>query len=199
MPRLPIDYSKTIMYKLVCKDLAIKELYVGATTNWSNRQHNHKLNCNNENRDQYHFKVYQFIRKNGGFDNWNMIMVEEYSCDNKLQSDAREHYFTELLGAKLNMNVVGRTPKEWYIENREELIEYQKIYRENHKEDILEKHKKYNETNKIIINEKRKVRYEANKAELNEKITCDCGSVICKQVKARHNKSIKHINYLSTL
>jgi len=32
MPRTPVDYSKTIIYKIVCKDLSIVDLYVGHTT-----------------------------------------------------------------------------------------------------------------------------------------------------------------------
>ena len=32
MPRKVVDYSKTVIYKIVCKDLNITELYVGHTT-----------------------------------------------------------------------------------------------------------------------------------------------------------------------
>ena len=42
MPRKPIDYSNTHFYKIVCKDLGIKELYVGHTTNFKNRKLDHK-------------------------------------------------------------------------------------------------------------------------------------------------------------
>ena len=38
MPRNPIDYQKVIIYKLVCNDLTIKDLYVGHTTNFINRK-----------------------------------------------------------------------------------------------------------------------------------------------------------------
>jgi hypothetical protein len=38
MPRLPIDYSKSIIYKIVCKDLDVKDCYVGSTTNFTNRK-----------------------------------------------------------------------------------------------------------------------------------------------------------------
>ena len=218
MPRLPMDFSRTIIYKLVCKDLTIKELYVGATTNWSNRQHNHKSKCNNENSNEYNLKVYQFIRNNGGFDNWSMIMVEKYPCKDKLESDAREHYFTELLGAKLNIRVQGRTKKEHYEANKDGILEYQKIYRENNKEELTEYHKKKYEKNKEELTEKAKLYYEANKDKIGErqklyneaniviitekrkaKITCGCGSIICKSDKSIHNKTKKHINYLSTL
>jgi hypothetical protein len=184
MPRTPIEYSRTIIYKLVCKDLAIKELYVGATTNWFNRQGTHKSTCNNENHKGYNCKVYQFIRENGDWNNWVMIMVEKYPCKDKLESDAREHYWTELLEAKLNMNVVGRTKKEYeeankeyfaekakefYQANKEEILEKNKQWRDNHKEEILENNKKYREEHKeefVVRNQKY---YEANKEEHSKK------------------------------
>jgi len=36
MPKTEIDYSSTIIYKLVCNDLNITDNYVGHTTNFSN-------------------------------------------------------------------------------------------------------------------------------------------------------------------
>ena len=113
MPRLPIDYSKTIIYKLVCRDLSVKELYVGATTNWVKRKNSHKSSCNNENSKKYHFKVYQYIRANSGFENWNMIMVEKFPCETEHESAKRERYWTELLGATLNIQVQGQTQVEY--------------------------------------------------------------------------------------
>ena len=214
---MPIDYNKTIIYKLVCKDLTIKELYVGATTNWYNRQHNHKSDCNNE-KSKKNLKVYRFIRANCGFDNWSMIMVEEYPCENKLQSDTREHYWTDFLGATLNSQVQRRTPKKYQEDNKEKIAEYNKkiyednknqiaeqkhIYYEKNKGQITKKLKIYNEKHKEKIAEYKKIHYEANRLVILEKqkikYTCECGSInmICN--KLRHNKSIKHINYLSTL
>ena len=32
MPRKEIDYTKTNFYKIVCKDLSVKDCYVGHTT-----------------------------------------------------------------------------------------------------------------------------------------------------------------------
>ena len=42
MPKKNIDYSKTIIYKIVCKDLAVKDVYVGSTTHFINRKYGHK-------------------------------------------------------------------------------------------------------------------------------------------------------------
>lgn len=35
MPRTAIDYLKTIIYKIVCNDLNVKDVYVGGTSNFS--------------------------------------------------------------------------------------------------------------------------------------------------------------------
>ena len=39
MPQKPIDYSKTIIYRIVCKDINIKECYVGSTTDFKGRKY----------------------------------------------------------------------------------------------------------------------------------------------------------------
>lgn len=45
MPKVEIDYSNTIFYKIFCKDTTIKDLYVGLTTNFVQRKHAHKQSC----------------------------------------------------------------------------------------------------------------------------------------------------------
>ena len=42
MPRIKIDYSNTMFYKIVCKDLDIKDFYVGHTTDFKTRKNCHK-------------------------------------------------------------------------------------------------------------------------------------------------------------
>ena len=83
MPKKEVDYSKTHFYKIVCRDLSIKDCYVGPTTDFNTRKSNHKTTCNNE-RDQvhYNFYLYQFIRENGGFENFDMILINTEQCEN---------------------------------------------------------------------------------------------------------------------
>ena len=38
MPHKPTDYSKTIIYKIVCKNPEIKNTYVGSTTDFASRK-----------------------------------------------------------------------------------------------------------------------------------------------------------------
>ena len=107
MPRHGIDYSKCLMYKIVCKDLSVKDLYVGHTTNWIQRKQKHKTSCNNNKID---VKIYICMRQNGGWDNWEMILIEEFSCHNDLEASARERYLMESLNGNLNTNRPTITP-----------------------------------------------------------------------------------------
>lgn len=113
MPRLPIDYSKTIIYKICCKDINITDIYVGHTTDLTRRRRQHKHSCNNENNKNYNMNVYQFIRNNGSWDNWSVIPIEEYPCENVNQAHIRERYWIEELKASLNRCIPLRTHKEW--------------------------------------------------------------------------------------
>ena len=48
MPEIPIDYDHTQIQKLVHKDdLENENVYVGHTTNWTQRKRGHKSACNN--------------------------------------------------------------------------------------------------------------------------------------------------------
>jgi hypothetical protein len=165
MPRLPIDYSKTIIYKIVCNDLNITDVYVGFTTDFTRRKGEHKRKINNEKSKSYNFKVYQTIRDNGGWDNFTMVLVEYYPCTCSIEAHLRERYYYELLNASLNTKIPSRTINEYRKDNKEVLKEKTKQYYKNNKE----KFKEYSEINKQKINEQRKQFREVNKEKLNEK------------------------------
>jgi predicted GIY-YIG superfamily endonuclease len=61
MPRLPIDYANTIIYKIVCNDLNITECYVGHTTDFVRRKKSHKHRCITETDKKHNLKVYKII------------------------------------------------------------------------------------------------------------------------------------------
>ena len=54
------DYSKAVIYKLHKDDMT--EIYIGSTSDKKERERLHKTDCNNENVEQYNYKVYKFIR-----------------------------------------------------------------------------------------------------------------------------------------
>jgi hypothetical protein len=214
MPLKDIDYSKTIIYKIVCKDINIKDCYVGSTTDFIRRRSEHKKNVVN-NTQSSHLYVYEFIKQNNGWDNWEMIEVEKYNAVDKNDSLKRERYWLEELKATLNKQIPARTLKEWREDNKEKAKEYSKEYRENNKEYYKEYAKEYRENNKDQLIEQKKEYYEDNKDKINEqrkeyrkhnkdkiseqkkeKITCECGSIVRKNDIARHNKTKKHLDFL---
>ena len=164
MPKQFIDYSKTIIYKIVCNDLNITDIYVGHTTNFINRKAKHKSDCCNPNSKSYNFKIYNTIRNNGGWLNWSMIEIEKFQdCNDINEAIAKERYYYEVLNAKLNSNCPGRNNKE-----------YKKEYYENNKDNIQKNSKNY---------------YENNKDKINTHYICD----VCNG-RYTHNNRIKHIN-----
>lgn len=157
-----IDYSKTVIYKIVCKNEDVKDIYVGSTTRFNERRREHKKYCINEIYKEYNYKVYQMIRANGGWFNWDMIEIIKQPCKDGAESHALERYYYELLNCNMNTKVPNRTQKEYekeyYKDNKEKKIKYQNEYRKQQKERKAElqkiNHEKYKQ--KKILN------YESN-------------------------------------
>jgi hypothetical protein len=185
MPRTNIDYSNTIIYKICSKDLNITELYVGHTTDMRRRKNNHKSSCNKEETKGYNYNVYQFIRANGGWDNWDMIEIERFEAIDGYDAKKRERYWIEELKATLNMTIPLRTQKQYTEDNKEIITGYRKEWRENNKEYLKEYDK--NRKNK-------EERAEKNK----EKTLCECGCILSRIHLARHKQSKKHIELMTT-
>jgi hypothetical protein len=99
MPKDNIDYSKTIIYKITCKDKNINDIYVGHTTNFVKRKCLHKYACTNLDNK---LKIYHIIRQNGGWDNWDMTEIAMYNCKNKTEARLKEQQHYEDLNANLN-------------------------------------------------------------------------------------------------
>ena len=201
MPRKPIDYSKTVIYKICCKDPNIKDIYVGSTTDFITRKSQHKRSCNNSINKSYNYYVYQFIRENGGWKNWQMIMIKKYTkCDSKLRCLKKERRYVEKLNATLNSNIPGRTKKEWHKDNKENVKQRCKKYYEKNKEHLKQKKKEWYKTNQKRICNMRKEYREKNRdiinQKQNEKIKCICGSFISKNNMIRHRKTKKHLDLL---
>ena len=166
MPKEIINYSSTIIYKLVCKDLNIIDIYVGHTTNFIKRKAQHKYCCNNPNNKAYNFKVYQIIRDNGNWDNWEMIEIEKYNCNDSNEATARERHWFEILQAKLNIQCPNQTRQEYCDNNKEKILVRQKNYRDNNKEKISVQQKECYEKYKDNRIHQAKKYYEDNKEEI---------------------------------
>lgn len=124
MPLKLSDYSKSTIYKLCCNDTTITDIYVGSTTAFTKRKCGHKTSCNNKTNKSHNIYVYQFIRDNGGWSNWSMVLVEEYNTTTKRNLELRERYWIEKLKAKLNKCIPSRTAQEYYEDKKEYKKEY---------------------------------------------------------------------------
>jgi hypothetical protein len=155
MPRLAMDYSKCVIYKIVCQDPEINECYVGHTTNFKSRKNQHKSNSKTSN-----FKLYQMIRDNGGWDNFTITPICEYPCENHIQACIKEEECRTELQASLNTHkcYVGLPQNE-----------YDKIYREENKEQIKDYHKEYRQKNKEWISQKARLRYKQKLVQTENK------------------------------
>jgi hypothetical protein len=149
MPKLPINYENACIYQIVCKDVNITEKYIGSTTNLIQRRRAHKTVCCNDNAKAYNFYLYQFIRENGSFDNWDIVLIEKViDCKDKENLHKRERYYIELLKAELNKAIPTRSNKEWYEDNKDILVVKRKNYYQDNKERISKQSKEYYQDNK---------------------------------------------------
>ena len=203
MPRKAKDFSKGLIYKLCCKDTSIKEIYVGSSTNFTQRKRSHKSSCNNPNGKQSNLKVYQFIRENGNWDNWDMVLIEYYPCETELELGRKEDYWKQELQSSLNSITppLYENVKEYQQANKETIQEYKKEYYETNRETIAEQKKEYYHTKKEQILEKVKEYCEANREKIAEKrkqkITCECGCDVSRGNTKKHEKTAKHISFIS--
>jgi len=184
MPRTPMDCSKTIIYKIVCNDLTVKECYIGHTINMTKRKCEHKSSCNNEKNKAHNYKIYKIIRENGGWDNWSMLLVEKFPCKDSSEACKREREVYEELDAKMNMVIPYRT--------QEEHKEYKKLYYQERKEEYKQNYKKYWEEHKEELKKYHKKYYQERKEQKNEKIECEfCAKLLSKQNMRAHHKICK--------
>ena len=174
------DEYTFIMYKISPKNSEIKHCYIGHTTNFNNRKRAHIRNTITENDKHYHLKHYEFIRQNGGWNEWEMVEIEKFIGKTKLEARIREQELIHEHGANLNSLKAYITEDErkttkntitqkYREENKEIITEQMKKYREENKEKIYEKTKEYRENNKEKHQEWQKVWRENNKEILKEK------------------------------
>ena len=158
------DYSKTIMYKLCCNDYNVKKIYIGHTICWRNRKADHKRSCNNLENMSYN---YVYIRENGGWENWSMVMIEKYPCKNKREAEKRERELYDSYNETINTNKPYITEEERIIRDKNNSCKYR-------------------------LNNPEKV----NKYQYEEKICDICGKTTNNKHYSRHKKSKYCLSFL---
>jgi predicted GIY-YIG superfamily endonuclease len=173
MPHTPIDYANTVIYKIVSNDLTITDSYIGHTTDFRTRKWQHKYSCITEKARGYNYKLYKFIRENGGWDSFSMVFIETYPCKDTHEATARERYWYETLNSQLNAILPQRSRAEYLVDNKDIIRQQEKVYRETHRDIIHQRN--------------------------GEIITCECGSSFVRSYLARHKRTKSHLSYTTPL
>ena len=188
------DYSQARIYKIVSDQTA--DVYIGSTIQrLSARIHGHRMSMQGGN--------YCTSREVMKYDDYRIVLIENYPCDSKEQKLAREyHWMTEL--RKQGINVVnkqcpGRSKKqynedtreqkkvidkEYYEANRDQILSKNKEYRDVHRDQIAAQTKEYRDANRGQFAAKSKEYRESNREKLsaqkNERYAANREQVLAK-------------------
>ncbi len=98
-----VNDANSVVYKIMSLNPEVDDIYVGSTTAFRKRKHDHKSYCNNKNSIKYNRYVYKFIRENCGWENWSMVIVKKYpDITSKMELLNKERKWMKKLNATLN-------------------------------------------------------------------------------------------------
>ena len=176
----------------MCRDLEITDFYVGHTTDFRRRKTQHKNTCQNPNATAFNSYVYDFVRQHGGWDNWDMVLIERCNCEDALDARKKERQYIETLHSTLNSSIPSRTKQEsnfnYRLNNKEQISVLKKQNYINNREHILNRVKEYKSRNNDKISERN-----------STKVECQCGGCYTLSHKPRHLQTHKHQAYLQSL
>jgi hypothetical protein len=114
-------YSKSVIYKIVPKDIDLDYIYVGSSHRFNDRKSAHKSDYHNELSPRYKLDVYNYIRNNGGWYNFVIIVIEEYPCESKRELEKREQYWKEIYGSNVGKRAYAEK-NQYYLDHKEEIL-----------------------------------------------------------------------------
>ena len=185
------------VYKIVCKDVNVEGVYIGSTKNFVSRRQSHKYACNNENSNAYNYKLYQWIRQNGGIVNFKFLIILEALVYNKTQLHKIERNYIDLLRPLIINTVIPfQTQKEWSALNRTKILERRRIKQIENREKINKKRREYYKKNRIKEITANKLHFQKNKERIRKErkqtLFCLCGETITYENRIRHYKTKNH-------
>ena len=193
-------YEKGKIYKIISDNT--DKIYIGSSCEptLAHRLSKHRSNYKawlKDNTNQY-ITSYEILK----LENYSIILIENYPCNNKDELQARERHYIELnKNIIVNKVIPLRKPKEYRQDYKEYYQEYSKKYNkeyhQNNKDKIKEQQQQYRDDNKDKIKERSVKYYDNNKDKIlnklknQELIKCGCGAEIQKS-NNKHVDSKKH-------
>ena len=159
-----MDYSNGKIYCI--HNTVDEDIYIGSTCqSLSKRMADHRK-CMNSARDG-NMLLYQKMRSIGQ-DKFYIELIKKCECSCKEELRKSEGEKIRELKPVLNQRIEGRTTKEWYEDNEEEIRRKRKDYYNTNIETFKIKQKEYAEKNKEKIKEYKKEYAEKNKDKIKE-------------------------------
>ena len=115
------DYSKSKLYTIRCRtDETL--IYVGATIqSLCERKASHKK----DSKDEKKRKRLLYSKINGDWTDWYFEPLCDFPCNNKEELSKKEGELIRQMGT-LNGRIAGRTRKEHYQDNRQQILNKKK-------------------------------------------------------------------------
>ena len=138
------------IYQIV--DIGYNKCYIGSTTEGlSMRMARHMADFKKllNGSAKGHIRSYDLFNEYG-VENCKIELIEYYKCDSLAELRKREGEHIKNTDC-VNKNVAGRTDKEYYDDNKDEILERNKEYKQDNKDKILEQKKEYYQNNKDKI------------------------------------------------
>ena len=124
-------YANTLIYKIKCKDQSVPDFYLGYSTfPLIHVAKMFQVRCKNDHK----WPVCEFVRNNGGFENWVFERLDSKPCTTSLEArtELRRHFNAN--PPSLNKHLPTRTSKEYARGEKNKTA--QKTYRTTHREKI---------------------------------------------------------------
>ena len=130
-----VHYNLAKIYKIVCNQTGL--IYIGSCTiSLSSRLACHKQQLT-KRRNCSSYKVLE----NNDF---SIILIEDFPCERREQLLARERFWIDSTDC-VNKNLPCRTQKEYYTDNREQIIANQLVWNNDNRDKLYGYQRKYKE------------------------------------------------------
>jgi len=112
-------------------------IYIGSTKHFDKRYNDHKSNCNNPKSKYGNIKLYQYIRENGEWDNFEMLEIGVIEYESYEELRKQEQMWIDDLGATLNDVRAYRSIEYTKEYNRQYMTGYKDIKNKKRNEKIV--------------------------------------------------------------
>ena len=174
------DYSKGQIYKIT--DMGQTKCYIGSSIQkLCKRMASHRRDYKKFLIGQYHYCSVFDLFDEFGVENCKIVWVKNHPCNSKEELEAEEGKHQKE-NQCVNRFIAGRSNKERYEDNKDIILERQKMYRDNNKDKIGEK---INKT--IKITEKKGQKKQRNTEKEKDKVK-NIANTVKKDMKRRKKK-----------